>query len=382
MAGKRRTVVLVCIAALLPLVWMKAYLIAALLLGCGAVFLFLPASLLDKCGVGNFCLRHCRVMEWVFAFVVALGVWWFIKAGFFTVARVDSSAMTPLYPENSLWMVTKYQYGGAINADNPNKYYRTTRLDNFRRGDMMVFHNPDADTVANESRLYSYHLARRIGRRKVDGAVALSVKERPLMLQRLIGLPGDTVEIREGMVYVDGKMIDNEGGTTVRFQINQETPADVVSDIKDNSFNFNKEGDKIMADIFLKQLKPEWQQWLIPDVMEYNYPDPTIFPFHVKLLWNRSYLGPVVVPSKGDVIELTPLNIILYQHIIRHFEEIDFVVKDGRVFVDGNETKSYRFRMNYYWVMGDNRQSGFDSRYFGFLPENHIVGKAYFMFSN
>ncbi len=160
----------------------------------------------------------------------------------------------------------------------------------------------------------------------------LPIDERLQYVKRCIGLPGDSVFISKGQVFINGEEL--------------------------------KEPEKIS----LEKLA------VAPD----SY-SPNIFPNSSVVKWNVDYFGPLYVPKCGDSISLTTKNVTLYKRIIEKFENNTLVNKNDSIYINGQYTQTYVFKMNYYFTLGDNRHSSIDSRFWGFVPENHLIGKASFI---
>ena len=358
-----------------------------------------------------------NIYEWVNAIVFATVVASLIHIFFFQMYVIPSSSMEktlligdylyvskatygPKMPNTPIafpfvhhtmpFSTTKKSYSEAIKWD----YHRLKGLKPIRRNDVVVFNFPAGDTVLLENQAVTYYdvvreyqstYGKTEGRRRLNEdytVVARPVDKRENYIKRCVALPNDTIRIVDTEVFINGK--PQEEIPTRQYIYFVQTTAPLTKYTFDKLGITEYSGNApyyymSMTDEAVEQLS---QIPCVAEVVRYNdkQTSTNVFPNDEAYGWTSDNFGPLWIPAKGATVALNVDNLPLYRRIIEQYEGHTLAVSDtGDILIDGEPATEYTFAMNYYWMMGDNRHNSADSRFWGFVPEDHIVGKASFI---
>lgn len=387
--------------------------------------------------VKNPALR--KAFEWTDAILYALIAVYLINNFIFQNYKIPSSSLEKSLLVGDYLFVSKLSYGPRVPMtplsfplaqhtlpvlgtksyfDKPQIPYRRLKgLGEIVRNDIVVFNFPAGDTVTlNVSNPDYYTLCYNEGadvikqHKEIFGDIIFRpVDRRENYVKRCVGMPGDWFEIRNNQIYIDSVAAKNPRHLQYNYyvmlsrgdlRLSNEQLEDlgvavddrtqIIDDYRYNDIlgylGFPQNGKGGFNPVYRMPLTAESLKKLSAmPIVEKIVQEPgevfggEVYPFGYNHNWTRSNYGPVWIPKKGVTLALTPDNWKIYERVIRNYEGNDTRTENGKIYINGKEADKYTFKMNYYMMLGDNRDNSADSRYWGFVPEDHIVGKPIFV---
>lgn len=367
--------------------------------------------------------RKSGAREWIDAAFFAIVAATIIRTFIFEAYTIPTPSMEKTLLVNDFLFVSKFSYGPRL----PNtpiampfvhhtmpvigtkSYvewiklpYKRILASPVKRNDVVVFNFPVNDTLINDEEKFGskttyYEAVRQLGYDRVwqdfgNIIITRPVDKRENFIKRCVAVGGDELQIINGIVHINGKAQDPlpESQRYYYLQVPPNTSypdKDIleswgikVREDQGDILNYNNLWlvnitNKERASLKLPQGYSVKEY--VADMNSPIFPAKQLFPYYQSnTSWTIDNFGPLLVPKKGSSVQLTPDNLIRYQRCIEVYEGNKVEVKNGQVFINDKPETSYTFKMDYFWMMGDNRHNSLDSRYWGFVPEDHVVGKA------
>ena len=330
------------------------------------------------------------IMSWIDAIVFAMVAVYFVNIYFFQNYTIPSSSL-----EKSL-LVGDYLYVSKV-AYGPRRPITPLTMPLTQHTMPLTQHNMPQWLGGGKSYIEkpqcSYRRVPGFGKIKQNDIVVFNypmedfrpVDRKENYVKRCVALPGQTLEIRDRIVYTDG--VANKEPDNVQYFYEVQTTRPIPEKLRrqlgisyEDLANRNASGTLYalpLTNASVEALRK--RDDFVVSVTPYEMPTEGVFPESKKTGWSIDNFGPLWIPAKGETLKLTLDNLPFYERCISVYEGHTVAVADSVITIDGTPADSYTFALDYYWMQGDNRHNSLDSRYWGFVPENHIVGKPRFI---
>jgi signal peptidase I len=392
----------------------------------GLYFLYVGLNKKDKYIGAEAAKKYKKsaAREWVDAGIFAIVAATLIRTFIFEAYVIPTPSMEKTLLVNDFLFVSKFSYGPRIPNTpiampfvhhtmpffNLKSYVEWIHIPYTRwfpapvkRNDVVVFNFPAGDTVINKEEYQSeqpyYNVARMLGNGDMNAGrdiilgdpdqyplIVRPVDKQENYIKRCTGVAGDTLQIINQIVYINGKATALPPFSETNYLVmtgGQQLDETVMRDEYDVDINNGEEFQQtgvpnryfmlLTAGARDKMIK----NGLAKNVTPYIDSSKAQFPYDPQYNWTVDNYGPIWIPKKGFTLMLNSVNYPVYERAIRNYENNKLELQNGKIFINGKESTSYTFKMDYYWMMGDNRHQSQDSRFWGFVPEDHVVGEAW-----
>ncbi len=286
--------------------------------------------------------RWRNLNEWLKAFILALGLLLVLHVLVMRWVMVQSTSMYATLMPGDLLLVQRWAIWTGL-----------------ERGEVVVFHDPLKDQLAR--------------------------RNRPLLVKRIAGMPGDELELRSGDLYINGEPVPPQEHGTSAYLLRLLPDHDPDSLLEAHALppNLVSPGRSLLELPLNEAIAQELER--SPSVVSAAPMSAAtgaprhIFPFSQQYRWNSDDFGPIKVPAKGDTLQITMHNLPLYDRLISQYEGHTLSVSSGTLLMDGEPLDTYVVQQDYYFVLGDSRHHSADSRYWGFVPDDHVMGRGMFV---
>ena len=335
-----------------------------------------------------------EVGEWVSSIVFAIVAATLVHTYFMQPYTIPTSSLEKSLLVGDFLFVSKFHYGArtpmtviaapmvhdSLPLMKAKSYLKTPHLPYFRlpgfekikRNEIVVFNWP-VDSV----RFFRDHSNIHIDK---------PIDKKSNYVKRCVGIPGDSLEIREGYIYINGEKTVLPDRALTQYMHKVETDGQQISPAVLKRYNVTEGG--FYGDHYLLNLTDEnaiklKSNPLVKRVTKLLSPkgeyEKSVFPHNSQYAWSIDNYGPIYIPEAGKTVALNAKSLPFYKRIIEVYENNNLTISGDEIFINGKLATTYTFKQDYYWMMGDNRHNSEDARYWGYVPFDHVVGKPVFI---